>query len=78
MPPSLCPLITDFKAYLESKGSVLGADQSAKTKTSLEYFSARLKEKGMASGAAAQRVGWDSAAGSSIACSPCGMSGGQT
>ena len=49
MPPSLCPLITDFKAYLESKGSVLGADQSAKTKTSLEHFSARLEEKGMAS-----------------------------
>jgi hypothetical protein len=31
-----------FKAYLAAKGIVLGADQSAKTKTSLEYFSARL------------------------------------
>jgi len=32
-----------FKAYLAAKGIVLGADQSAKTKTSLEYFSARLE-----------------------------------
>ena len=32
-----------FKAYLAAKGIVLGADQSAKTKTSLEYFSARFE-----------------------------------
>ena len=31
----------EFKAYLAGKGIVLGADQSAKTKTSLEFFSAR-------------------------------------
>ena len=32
-----------FKNYLAAKGIVLGADQSAKTKNSLEYFSARLE-----------------------------------
>ena len=32
-----------FKAYLATKGIVLGADQSAKTKSSLEYFSARFE-----------------------------------
>jgi hypothetical protein len=37
----------DFKAYLGSHGIVLGADQSAKTKTSLEFFSARLKEEAL-------------------------------
>ena len=36
----------DFKTYLANKGIVLGTDQSAKTKTSLEFFSARLREKG--------------------------------
>lgn len=35
---------TDFKAYLADRGIALGADQSAKTKSSLEFFSARLKE----------------------------------
>ncbi len=49
LPKEALQLITDFKAYLASKGIVLGADQSAKTKTSLEYFSARLKEEGRAS-----------------------------
>ena len=38
-----------FKAYLAAHGIVLGADQSAKTKSSLEFFSARLKEEGRAS-----------------------------
>jgi hypothetical protein len=37
-----------FKAYLAAKGIVLVADQSAKTKRSLEYYSALLKEEGMA------------------------------
>jgi len=32
-----------FKAYLAARGIVLAADQSAKTKSSLEYFSARLE-----------------------------------
>jgi hypothetical protein len=38
----------DFKAYLARKGIALGADQSAKTKSSLEFFVARLKEEGRA------------------------------
>jgi len=36
---------TEFKAYLADKGIVLGADQSAKTKTSLEFFSAQLQRE---------------------------------
>ncbi len=34
---------TAFKSYLASLGIVLGADQSAKTRTSLEFFSAQLR-----------------------------------
>ena len=44
LPKEAFQLAVDFKAYLASKGIVLGADQSAKTRTSLEFFSARLKE----------------------------------
>ena len=36
---------TEFKAYLADKGIVLGADQSAKTKSSLEFFSAQLQRE---------------------------------
>jgi hypothetical protein len=36
---------TEFKAYLADKGIVLGADQSAKTKSSLEFFSAQLQQE---------------------------------
>lgn len=38
----------EFKAYLASHGIALGADQAPKTKTALEFFSARLKEEGLA------------------------------
>jgi hypothetical protein len=38
----------EFKAYLASKGIVLGADQSAKTRTSLEFFSAQLQQEAAA------------------------------
>jgi hypothetical protein len=41
---------TEFKAYLAGKGIVLGADQSAKTKTSLEFFSAQLQQEAAAAG----------------------------
>jgi hypothetical protein len=34
----------EFKAYLVSRGIALGEDQSAKTRTTLEFFSARLKQ----------------------------------
>jgi hypothetical protein len=36
---------TEFKAYLAGHGIVLGKDQSAKTKTTLEFFSARLRKE---------------------------------
>jgi hypothetical protein len=46
LPKEAFQVAADFKSYLASHGIVLGADQSAKTKTSLEYFSAKLKEEG--------------------------------
>ena len=45
LPNEAFQVAADFKSYLASHGIVLGADQSAKTRTSLEYFSARLKEE---------------------------------
>jgi hypothetical protein len=45
LPKEAFQVTADFKSYLASHGIVLGADQSAKTRTSLEYFSARLKEE---------------------------------
>jgi hypothetical protein len=38
----------EFKSYLADHGIVLGADQAPKTRTALEFFSARLKEEGLA------------------------------
>jgi hypothetical protein len=46
LPKEAFQVVADFKSYLANHGIVLGADQSAKTRTSLEYFSARLKEEG--------------------------------
>jgi len=46
LPKEAFQVAADFKAYLASKGIELGADQSAKTKTSLQFFSARLGEQG--------------------------------
>jgi hypothetical protein len=43
VPKEAFQVAADFKAYLADHGVVLGADQSAKTKTSLEFFSARLE-----------------------------------
>jgi len=48
LPKEAFQVAADFKSYLDSHGIVLGADQSAKTKSSLEFFSARLKEEGQA------------------------------
>jgi len=45
LPKEAFQVAADFKSYLDSHGIVLGADQSAKTKSSLEFFSARLKEE---------------------------------
>jgi len=46
LPKEAWQLATEFKSYLADHGIVLGADQSAKTRTSLEFFSARLLEEG--------------------------------
>lgn len=46
LPKEAFQVIADFKDYLGGRGIVLGADQSAKTKSSLEFFSARLEEEG--------------------------------
>jgi hypothetical protein len=43
LPKEAFQVAADFKSYLGGHGIVLGADQSAKTKSSLEFFSARLK-----------------------------------
>jgi hypothetical protein len=42
-PKEAFQVAADFKSYLAGHGIELGADQSAKTKTSLEFFSARLE-----------------------------------
>jgi hypothetical protein len=44
-PKEAFQVIADFKAYLAGHGIALGADQSAKTMTALEFFSARLKKE---------------------------------
>ena len=38
----------EFKVYLAGRGIALGADQAPKTKTALEFFSARLKKEKLA------------------------------
>ena len=43
LPKEAFQVVANFKAYLAGKGIALGADQSAKTKSSLEFFSARLQ-----------------------------------
>ena len=48
LPKEAFQAAADFKAYLAGKGIALGADQSAKTKSSLEFFSAKLREDGLA------------------------------
>src|SRR5512139_2026374 len=41
-PKEAFQVAADFKSYLAGHGIALGADQSAKTKTALEFFSSRL------------------------------------
>jgi hypothetical protein len=48
LPKEAFQVAAEFKAYLAGHGVVLGADQSAKTRTTLEFFSARLKQEGLA------------------------------
>jgi hypothetical protein len=42
LPKETFQVVGDFKAYLARRGIVLGADQSAKTKTALEFFARQL------------------------------------
>jgi hypothetical protein len=37
----------DFKAFLAARGIALGAEQAPKTKTSLDFFSAKLRSEGL-------------------------------
>lgn len=48
LPKETFQAVAEFKAYLASRGIVLGAEQSAKTRTTLEFFSARLKKEELA------------------------------
>lgn len=48
LPKEAFQVAGDFKDYLARHGIALGADQSAKTKTALEFFTAKLKEEGQA------------------------------
>ena len=48
LPKEAFQVTGDFKDYLARHGIALGADQSAKTRTALEFFSARLKKEGSA------------------------------
>jgi hypothetical protein len=45
LPKEAFQIAGDFRAYLARHGILVAADQSAKTKTALEFFSARLKEE---------------------------------
>jgi hypothetical protein len=36
-----------FKAYLAERGIALGAEQAPKTRTSLDFFSAKLRREGL-------------------------------
>ncbi len=38
----------EFKDYLAARGIALGAEQAPKTKTSLDFFSAKLRREGTA------------------------------
>jgi hypothetical protein len=48
LPREVFQLAGDFRAYLARHGIVISADQSAKTKTALEFFSARLRQEELA------------------------------
>jgi len=47
-PKEIFEMSTEFKSYLAGRGIVLGADQSAKTKASLQFFSAQLQKEELA------------------------------
>jgi hypothetical protein len=47
LPEEAFQVAAEFKAYLAGKGIALGKDQSAKTRTTLEFYSAMLKREGL-------------------------------
>ncbi len=48
LPKEMFQVGGEFKVYLAGCGIAFSADQAPKTKTALEFFSARLKEEGLA------------------------------
>ena len=46
LPKETFKVATDFKDYVTRNGIALVADQSAKTRTALEFYTARLKSGG--------------------------------
>lgn len=50
LPKEAFQAAAEFKAYLASRGIALAAEQAAKTKTTLEFFSAMLKKEELAAG----------------------------
>ncbi len=48
LPKEAFQAAAEFKDYLARHGIALGAEQAAKTKSTLEFFSARLKKEGLA------------------------------
>ena len=47
LPEETFQFAVEFNGYLARHGIVLGAEQSSKTKTLMEFFSTRLKEEGL-------------------------------
>ena len=48
LPKEVFQVVGEFKVYLTGRGIAFSADQAPKTRTALEFFSARLKEEGLA------------------------------
>lgn len=47
LPDEALKVAADFKAFLAGRGIALGAEQAPKTKTSLDFFSAKLRSEGL-------------------------------
>ena len=47
LPDEIFKVGADFKAFLAKRGIALGAEQAPKTKTSLDFFSAKLRSEGV-------------------------------
>ena len=55
LPEEAFQVAAEFKAYLASNGIALGADQATKTKTALEFFSAKLESDRLGGAPATKR-----------------------